>query len=167
VLGWVVLSVAAAVCLWRGYPAGRWFVFGLILLLPSSSFLPAADLVAWRRLYLPMTAFSLAIAWVLPRRALLPRLAIFTVPSAARAIAWRDEAGSWREAAAAAPGKLRPRSNCAARPACGGARAAGRGRTNSAGRPGHRILKGESLPAARRGGPRACRVRSSPRPATG
>lgn len=109
VLGWVVLGVAAGVGLWRGHPAGRWFVFGLILLLPSSSFLPAADLVAWRRLYLPMTAFSLAIAWVLPRRALLPVLALCTVLSAARAIAWRDEAGLWREAAAAAPGKLRPR----------------------------------------------------------
>jgi hypothetical protein len=85
VLGWVLLGVAAGVGLWRGHPAGRWFVFGLILLLPSSSFLPAADLVAWRRLYLPMTAFSLAAAWVLPRRALLPVLALFTVLSAARA----------------------------------------------------------------------------------
>jgi hypothetical protein len=110
VLGWVGLLLAAGLLLWRGHPAGRWFVFGLILLLPSSSFLPAADLVAWRRLYLPMTAFSLAAAWPLSsRRVLLPLLALFTYLSAARAIAWRDEAALWREAAAAAPQKLRPR----------------------------------------------------------
>jgi hypothetical protein len=109
VLGWVALLVLTGVALWRGHPAGRWFAFGLILLLPSSSILPAADLVAWRRLYLPMTAFCLAAAYLLPRRALLPVLAIFTVLSAARALAWRDEAGLWREAAAAAPAKLRPR----------------------------------------------------------
>ncbi len=109
VLAWVVLLVAAGFLLWRGHPAGRWFVIGLILLLPSSSVLPAADLVAWRRLYLPMTAFSLAAAYLLPRRTVLPILAILTFLSAARAVAWRDEAGLWREAAAAAPDKLRPR----------------------------------------------------------
>lgn len=108
VLGWVVLAVLTGIALWRGHPAGRWFVFGLVLLLPSSSILPAADVVAWRRLYLPMTAFCLAAAYLLPRRAVLPTVAILTVLSAARAVAWRDEAGLWREAAAAAPGKLRP-----------------------------------------------------------
>jgi protein O-mannosyl-transferase len=109
VLGWVALLVLTGLALWRVHPAGRWFAFGLILLLPSSSILPAADLVAWRRLYLPMTAFCLAAAYLLPRRAALPILAIFTLLSGLRAVAWRDEAGLWREAAAAAPDKLRPR----------------------------------------------------------
>ena len=109
VLGWVLLAVCAGLALWRGHPAGRWFVFGLILLLPSSSILPAADLIAWRRMYLPMAAFSLAAAYLLPPRAVPAVVLLLALLSGARALVWRSELGLWQEAAAAAPEKLRPR----------------------------------------------------------
>lgn len=109
VLGWVVLAVGAGVLAWRGGAAGRWFVFGLVLLLPSSSVLPAADLVAWRRMYLPMVGFCLAAAYWLPRRWVVGVVLALALGSAGRALVWRSEEGLWQEAAAAAPGKLRPR----------------------------------------------------------
>lgn len=108
VLGWALLAVAAGIALWRGHPAGRWFVFGLILVLPSSSILPAADLIAWRRMYLPMAAFCLAAAYVVPPRAVPAVVLFFALLSGARALVWRSEVGLWQEAQAAAPEKLRP-----------------------------------------------------------
>ena len=44
-----------------------YFAAGLILLLPSSSIFPAADLAADRRMYLPMLAFAAAAGLVLAR----------------------------------------------------------------------------------------------------
>ena len=109
VLGWVALIICAGVALWRGHPAGRWFAVGLVLLLPSSSVLPAADLIAWRRMYLPMAAFSLAAAYLLPPRAVPAVVLLLALLSGARALVWRSEVDLWREASAAAPEKLRPR----------------------------------------------------------
>lgn len=109
VLGWVLLALSTGLVLWRGHPAGRWFVFGLILLFPSSSVLPAADLLAWRRMYLPMAAFSLAAAYLLPVRAVPALVLVLAFLSGARALVWRSEVGLWQEAAAAAPEKVRPR----------------------------------------------------------
>jgi len=109
VLGWVLLTVVTAVALWRGHPAGRWFAVRVVLLLPSSSVLPAADLIAWRRMYLPMTAFCLAAAYGLPKRSQVAVVLVLASLSGARAIVWRSEAGLWREAMSAAPEKLRPR----------------------------------------------------------
>ncbi len=44
-----------------------WLTAGVVLLLPSSSIFPAADLAADRRMYLPMFAFAVAIALLLER----------------------------------------------------------------------------------------------------
>ena len=44
-----------------------WWIAGLILLIPSSSVFPAADLSADRRMYLPMFALSAAAALLLAR----------------------------------------------------------------------------------------------------
>ena len=56
VLAWIAIA-ALAVAAWR-YRA--WALAGLILLLPSSSIFPAADLAADRRMYLPLFAFAAA-----------------------------------------------------------------------------------------------------------
>src|SRR5439155_22103201 len=64
---WMALGALAWIA-WRYLrPAGAWFIAGVILLLPSSSVFPAADLAADRRLYLPMFAFAAGVALLLAR----------------------------------------------------------------------------------------------------
>jgi tetratricopeptide (TPR) repeat protein len=94
-----------------------WVVAGLILLLPSSSILPAADVAADRRLYLPMFGFAAAAALLLAR---IPgRTSMWTVAgvlaalSIGRCAVWMTEESLWREAVERAPGKLRPKIHLA------------------------------------------------------
>ncbi len=63
---WILLA-AALVLVWRRAPAAitTWVVAGLLLLAPSSSIFPAADLSADRRMYLPMFAFAAALGLAL------------------------------------------------------------------------------------------------------
>ncbi|MBI5085860.1 MAG: hypothetical protein HZB13_14830 [Acidobacteria bacterium] len=68
-LAWGVISVVAILC-WRAFRAaqpGFWILAGLVLLLPSSSVFPAADLAADRRMYLPLLCFAAAFGLVLRR----------------------------------------------------------------------------------------------------
>jgi tetratricopeptide (TPR) repeat protein len=107
VLAW--LGVAAlAVAAWRYC---RWAIAGLLLLLPSSSIFPAADLAADRRMYLPMIAFAMSAAFLLSRRqaAAVAVVVVLAGFSVMRTQVWMTERSLWSEAVARAPGKVRPR----------------------------------------------------------
>lgn len=113
VLFWV-LSAVAAVLWWRssGGLERPWFWAGiaLVLLLPSSSVLPAADGIAWRRCYLPAAVGCVAIALALrdrPWGVAIAAAALAAFAAGERA-AWQSETQLWQDAAAAAPEKLRP-----------------------------------------------------------
>jgi len=114
-LAWLavaLLAIAAAVLAWRGQRAALWFLGGIVLLLPSSSILPAADLAADRRLYLPMIGFAAAAGLLLERfrpAAGLAVVAVLAIASSIRTETWRTEASLWEDAAAKAPLKVRPK----------------------------------------------------------
>ena len=86
---------------------------GLILLIPSSSVFPAADLSADRRMYLPMLGFAAATGWLLtqlrtPALAVVVVLALTGV-SIGRTQVWMSDERLWREAVRRAPQKVRPK----------------------------------------------------------
>lgn len=114
VLAWAaVLALGAAALLYfRGARAGFWFAGGLVLLLPSSSILPASDLAADRRLYLPMIAFAACAALLVERVnpiAIGAALVLLTGLSIERTLVWKSEESLWSDAVAKAPDKIRPR----------------------------------------------------------
>jgi len=89
-----------------------WLMAGFLLLLPSSSIFPAADLAADRRMYLPMFAFAAAGALVLERvnwRWVAMVVAALAALSVARTYVWMSDQRLWREAVEAAPDKVRPK----------------------------------------------------------
>jgi len=106
IVAWAAIA-AIAVAAWR---AGKvWLVAGFLLLLPSSSVFPAADLAADRRMYLPMLGFAAAAAPLAAR--LKPHLivAALVVVSLLRSQVWMSEESLWREAVRRAPDKVRPK----------------------------------------------------------
>jgi len=111
---WILLGVALY-ALWRRAPAAitTWFVAGLLLLAPSSSIFPAADLSADRRMYLPMFAFAaalgLALAHVKPAPVLATLGIVLLCLSVQRTVVWMSEQSLWREAVERAPDKVRPK----------------------------------------------------------
>jgi hypothetical protein len=118
-LGWLAIA-AVALWIWRRSP---WLAAGLLLLLPSSSIFPAADLAADRRLYLPLFCFATAagvgltrLKWPAPRTSALgsPALgatmaAVLALVSVTRTYVWASDARLWREAVRRAPDKIRPK----------------------------------------------------------
>ena len=108
IAAWIALA-GVAVAAWRWAP---WVIAGLILLIPSSSIFPAADLSADRRLYLPMIAFAAAIAVALERLPWKATAAVvgvmLTLLSVQRTVVWMNEESLWSEAVRRAPGKVRP-----------------------------------------------------------
>ncbi len=66
-LAWVAVATLAIIAWRRRASWGLWLLAGLVLLLPSSSVFPAADLAADRRMYLPLAAFAAAAAIALSR----------------------------------------------------------------------------------------------------
>ena len=114
-LAWAVLlaMLGAAWSIRRSHPWARWVIAGFVLLIPSSTIFPVADLAADRRLYLPMFAFAAALGLLLDRLrpAAVPvaLVAVLTLVSVARTQVWMTEASLWREAVARAPQKVRPR----------------------------------------------------------
>jgi len=88
----------------------RWFLVGLVLLIPSSTIFPAADLAADRRLYLPMLGLGMAMALLLQRSRPVAGAAIVVLAavSMARTAVWNNDAALWREAMERAPDKVRP-----------------------------------------------------------
>jgi protein O-mannosyl-transferase len=93
-------------------PVATWFVAGLILLLPSSSLFPAADLSADRRMYLPLFAFAAAAGLLLSRAkpvAIVALAAVLLCLSVQRTMVWMSEESLWSEAVRRAPKKVRPK----------------------------------------------------------
>jgi tetratricopeptide (TPR) repeat protein len=103
ILAWCV--VIAALIYFR---KNRWFVAGMILLIPSSSVFPATDLAADRRMYLPMIALTAAVAPLIWRWRYVAA-PILVLLSIGRMEAWRTERALWEEAVERSPGKTRPR----------------------------------------------------------
>jgi len=104
---WLVVLILASAALWR-FPraqVGFWFLAGLVLLLPSSSFLPAADLTADRRMYLPMIAFAGLATWDRLRFAVPVLIGL----SVMQTQMWTTGEKLWTQAAERAPNKLRPK----------------------------------------------------------
>jgi protein O-mannosyl-transferase len=110
-LAWALVIVASALLYRRGEQFGFWVAAGVLLLLPSSSILPAADLAADRRMYLPMLGFGAALGIALSRapRGVLAVLLVWTSLSVRQTLLWRTEESLWTEAVLHAPGKIRPK----------------------------------------------------------
>ena len=113
VAAWALLIGVTIWLVQRDRTCATWWVAGLILLIPSSSIFPAADLSADRRMYLPMFAFAAAGALLLARvktPAVLAGIALLLAGlSVQRTMVWMTEESLWREASERAPGKLRPK----------------------------------------------------------
>lgn len=112
-LAWLLVVALAIAALRRFARAqfGLWIIGGLVLLLPSSSIFPADDLIADRRLYLPMLAFSAAAALLLARldrRFLAALMLVWIAISARYCYVWNSEERLWTQAAREAPAKARP-----------------------------------------------------------
>lgn len=113
-LAWAAVA-ALAVWAWRererGWPL--WLLAGLLLLAPSSSVFPAADLAADRRMYIPMLGFAAAAGLLLTRlrtAALAATVAAaLTMVGFTRTLVWMNDASLWREAVRRAPHKARPK----------------------------------------------------------
>ncbi len=113
-LAWIVLLGLMTVAARRftGVRAGFWFLGGMILLLPSSSVFPAADLAADRRLYLPLVAFAPMAGLLLRRvngRVLAAGAVVLAALTFARVSVWGSEETLWSEAVRRAPNKVRPK----------------------------------------------------------
>lgn len=111
---WGLLLAAAAVAVWRFHraPEARWLLGGLVLLAPTSSLFPAADLAADRRMYLPLIAFSALAGMLLAgARPLVPAAAALLLAALAfgRTQVWMTEERLWTEAVERAPAKVRPK----------------------------------------------------------
>jgi tetratricopeptide (TPR) repeat protein len=105
---WLLIAVACAFAFKR-FP---WFVAGIVLLLPSSSIFPAAELAADRRMYLPMLAFAVAAGLVLQRwsKPMVIALALVFIPlSVARTGGWKSDETLWSDALRKNPNSVRAR----------------------------------------------------------
>lgn len=108
-------SVVLTLCVvasrrFRDLQWGFWFLAGMILLLPSSSLLPASDLATDRRLYLPLLGFASAAALLLPSRSRWLWCAVpLALLSTFQTLTWRSEEALWTHAVRWAPGKVRPK----------------------------------------------------------
>jgi tetratricopeptide (TPR) repeat protein len=110
---WAALAILLAL-MWRlRRPWFGWLAGGLLLLAPSSSIFPAADLAADRRMYLPMIGLTAAAGMLLAavgRRAVAAAaVAALTALSIGRTQVWMTEESLWREAIRRAPEKVRPK----------------------------------------------------------
>ena len=91
----LVLAFLSSRRFWAAQP-GFWIIAGLALLLPSSSVFPAADVIAFRRMYLPLLAFAVAFAMLLSRQTWV--LALLAAVSIYRCYVWASPQRVWREA---------------------------------------------------------------------
>ena len=115
-IGLIAATVAAAIYRKR-YPLASfgWIVF-LILLAPTSSFLPIRDVIAERRVYLPSLALLLIaveflrrVKWTLATQAVLLVIVLgFAFLTSQRNNVWSSPENLWRDAVAKAPDKSRP-----------------------------------------------------------
>ena len=111
-LAWAVLAAAVAVAWKYRSQAGGSFLAALVLLAPSSSVFPAADLAVDRRMYLPMLALAVTAGLLLARLRTwwVAAVAVVLIAlSIGRMEVWRTERSLWEEAARRAPAKVRPK----------------------------------------------------------
>ncbi len=92
-----------------GLGVGAFCLGGLLLLAPTSSVIPLADLIAERRMYLPMIAFAPALAMGFQRAFRRLRLEPLAAATAGRALVWQTEESLWRDVVAKSPEKVRPK----------------------------------------------------------
>jgi tetratricopeptide (TPR) repeat protein len=106
-LAWIAVG-AVAYTAWR---YSRWALAGLILLIPSSTGFPAADLAADRRMYFPILCFGAAIGLLLARygKLALAPAAVCLVLAVIRTQVWMNDRSLWAEALERAPDKVRPK----------------------------------------------------------
>ncbi len=114
VMAWAALAAGVWLASRRfaGLDAGFWFIAGLVLLAPSSSIFPAADLANDRRMYLPLIALSACGGLLLKRldtRWLAAAGAVLLAVSIHFASLWRSPEALWTGALRSAPQKIRPR----------------------------------------------------------
>jgi tetratricopeptide (TPR) repeat protein len=91
---------------------GIWVLGALVLLAPSSSVIPVADVMFEHRMYLPLVSLSVAAAMALEgRRWLLPAALalLLTAATWSRASVWLSDVTLWSDAAAKSPNKSRPK----------------------------------------------------------
>jgi hypothetical protein len=119
-IAWIAVAVAAFVYRKR-YPLAAFGVFVFLLLLaPTSSFVPIRDVQAERRAYLPMLGLLL-IAIEFARRVKLKELMwggaavalLLTILTYKRSEVWASELTLWTDATAKSPNKQRPRFHLA------------------------------------------------------
>jgi len=110
----VILTLVTLAIVWRKrYPLASFgFLIFLLMLLPTSSVIPIKDVVADRRLYLPMIGLLLVCAEFLQRfrykTALTAVLMLVLATSTwARNQVWASSMNLWEDAAQKAPGKQR------------------------------------------------------------
>ena len=113
-----MLAVAAAIYYRRRFPLASYgFLTFLLLLAPTSSFVPILDLVAERRVYLPFIGLLLVVVefarrWKAPparvAAALAAVLAVMAVLTYNRSAVWGDPETLWKDTAAKSPLKARP-----------------------------------------------------------
>jgi tetratricopeptide (TPR) repeat protein len=113
----ILLLAAAAIYLRRRYPLASYgFLAYLLLLAPTSSFVPIRDPLAERRLYLPMIGILLVLIAALQhirvdRRKLAAGLcvvlAVLAVATYRRNELWASDIAIWEDAASKSPGKQR------------------------------------------------------------
>jgi protein O-mannosyl-transferase len=114
----LLLGVAAAIYYRRRFPLASYgFLTFLLLLAPTSSFVPILDLVAERRVYLPFIGLLLVVVefarrWKAPptrvAAALAGVLAVMAVLTYNRSELWGDPEALWKDTAAKSPLKARP-----------------------------------------------------------
>ena len=108
--------IAVAAIRVRKEPAWFWILGAMVLLLPTSSFLPLGDLVAERRVYLPLISAALAIGVLLakaPRPVGVVILLVAAGLSAHRSLVFRTEESLWRDTIEKSPHKVRPKLHLA------------------------------------------------------
>jgi len=113
-LAWIPVLALAGFALrhFRQAAWGFWVLAALVFLLPTSSILPTNDLIAERRMYLPMVAIAAALGlWAQHRSQTTYKVVglILLLLAAGRDRAWRDNTRLWTEAVENSPRKLRPR----------------------------------------------------------
>lgn len=120
VVAWLAV-VAAAWFYRRRWPLASFGVFTFLLLMaPTSSVIPIADVLQERRLYLPFLGLALVCLEFLRRLKLqrrlmieVPILLVLMVLTYQRSAIWGDPMALWQDTVAKSPNKVRPRSQLA------------------------------------------------------
>jgi len=113
----ILVLVAAAIYFRRRYPLASYgFLVYVLLMAPTSSFVPIKDPVAERRLYLPMIGMLLVAVAALARMrvdrrklaaAMCAIVAVLAVLTYQRNQLWASDIAIWEDAARKSPGKQR------------------------------------------------------------